>query len=94
MDTYQPEGWLSFTEPNLSLAVTGRDESQLEMLIALSQECAPPPVVPRNPRRVEVIVATDPVQLTSAASALQSQLARLPKRGPQKDGQADDPSQP
>ncbi len=51
-EAYEPDGRLSFTEPNLSLAVSACDGPQVEVLVGLSHECALPPIGKQRCMRV------------------------------------------
>lgn len=79
-DRLAAAGWLTSTEPNLSFAVGGRHGELVEVRVGLGHECAPPPVHPRRPRRYEISLLVDPLQLREAATSLERQLAAFPAR--------------
>lgn len=72
--------WLTFTEPNLSFAVGRQSESQVELLIGLSHEAAPPPLDPQSPKRSQITIVTSKHQIQDAAVALRGQLSTYPVR--------------
>lgn len=80
VDRLTSAGWLTFTEPNLSFAVDGYAEAQVELLIGLSHESARPPIDPLEPERCEVAVMTNRQEVQTAAAELQEQLATHPVR--------------
>ncbi|HET8599828.1 MAG TPA: hypothetical protein VFL99_05850 [Segeticoccus sp.] len=79
-DRLAAAGWLTFTEPNLSLAVGRSLGPQVEVLVGLGHESASPPVDPRRPQRCEIALLTDARQVLEAAASFERDLAAFPAR--------------
>lgn len=80
VDRLAAAGSLTFTEPNLSLAVGRSLGQQVEVLVGLGHESASPPVDPRRPQRCEIALLTDARQVLEAAASFERGLAAFPAR--------------
>lgn len=75
-------GWLTFVEPNLSLAVGKYHGRQVHLLVDLAYESAPRPVDTDRPRSYRIIVVMDALRAQDAAATLEAELAAYPARSP------------
>ncbi len=72
--------WLTFTEPNLCLAVGRYDGKQVQLLVRLSHAWAEPPIDPLKPGWCQIAVVMSRQEVRDAGAALDEDLIAHPAR--------------